>query len=203
MAFIYSLADTWNDGATTFTGIGLDVTDTASSSSSLLMDLQVGGASKFSVDKSGNIAFPQDGVTIYPESGSKLRLGNTSNKTSFEWQHLTGVRVAAGTYFAWDSSSNLGGLPNLAVALFADAANTLAQRNSTNAQTFNLYNTYTDGSNYERGFMKWNSNVLEIGTEAAGTGTARALHISGLPTSDPAISGLLWNDAGTVKVSAG
>jgi len=48
----------------------------------------------------------------------------------------------------------------------------LAQRNSTNAQTFNIYNTYTDGSNYERGFLKWNSNELLIGTEALGTGTA-------------------------------
>lgn len=53
----------------------------------------------------------------------------------------------------------------------------LAQRNSTNAQTFNIYNTYTDGSNYERGFLKWNSNVLEIGTEKLGTGTQRNVKI--------------------------
>lgn len=26
---------------------------------------------------------------------------------------------------------------------------------------------------------------------------------SGLPTSDPAVAGSLWNDAGTVKISAG
>ena len=53
MAFIYDLADTWNDAGTTFTAIKMDVTDTASASGSLLMDLQVGGASKFSVDKNG------------------------------------------------------------------------------------------------------------------------------------------------------
>lgn len=58
--------------------------------------------------------------------------------------------------------------------------NTLEQRNSTNAQTFNLYNTYTDASNYERGFLKWNSNVLEIGTGAAGTGTQRQMAISSI-----------------------
>jgi hypothetical protein len=58
-----------------------------------------------------------------------------------------------------------------------DAANTFAQRNATNAQTFRLYNTFTDASNYERGFFRWASNVLEIGTEAAGTGTGRTIDI--------------------------
>jgi hypothetical protein len=56
------------------------------------------------------------------------------------------------------------------VRLIRDAAQTLAQRNGTNPQTFRLYNTYTDGSNYERGFFRYNTNVLEIGHEAAGTG---------------------------------
>jgi len=55
--------------------------------------------------------------------------------------------------------------------------NLLEQRNSTSAQTFRLYNTFTDSSNYERGFIRWNSNVLEIGTEVAGTGTARNLRV--------------------------
>ena len=36
------------------------------------------------------------------------------------------------------------------VILARDAANALALRNSTAAQQFNLYNTYTDASNYER-----------------------------------------------------
>lgn len=52
---IYSLVDTWNAGATTFTGIGLNVTDTASAAASLLIDLQVGGSSKFNVTKGGVI----------------------------------------------------------------------------------------------------------------------------------------------------
>jgi hypothetical protein len=62
------------------------------------------------------------------------------------------------------------------VALLWDAANTLAMRRSTNAQTFNIYNTYTTTTNYERGFLKWNTNVLQIGTEkGSGGGTARDL----------------------------
>jgi len=57
--------------------------------------------------------------------------------------------------------------------------NLLEQRNSTAAQTLRLYNTFTDTSNYERGFFRWNTNVLEIGAEAAGTGTIRGLKFSG------------------------
>lgn len=59
--------------------------------------------------------------------------------------------------------------------LNVDAANTLAQRNGTSAQTFHLYNTFTDASNYERGVLKWDTNVLKLGAEAAGSGTTRAV----------------------------
>ena len=50
-----SVTGTWSAAGVTFTGIKSNVTDTASASGSKLLDLQVGGSSKFSVDKSGNI----------------------------------------------------------------------------------------------------------------------------------------------------
>jgi hypothetical protein len=53
------------------------------------------------------------------------------------------------------------------------AADTIDQRRSTNAQTFRVYNTFTDASNYERAAISWATNVLTIGTEAAGTGSGR------------------------------
>lgn len=63
--------------------------------------------------------------------------------------------------------------------LARDAANTLAMRNSTAAQTFNIYNTYTDASNYERGAIFWTANQFKIDTQAAGTGTTtRSLVLS-------------------------
>jgi hypothetical protein len=52
-------------------------------------------------------------------------------------------------------------------------ANTVHQRNSTTGQTFQIYNTYTDASNYERLALTWGSNIITIGPEAAGTGTLR------------------------------
>lgn len=61
------------------------------------------------------------------------------------------------------------------VVLARDAANTLAQRNGTNAQIFRVYNTYTNGSNYELGTVGWSGNVFLVGTDSAGTGSNRAL----------------------------
>jgi len=50
-------------------------------------------------------------------------------------------------------------------------------RNGTNSRHINLYETYTDSSNYERSFFKHASSFLEIGTEALGTGTASGLKL--------------------------
>lgn len=50
---LFDLSQTWNAGGVTFTGWKLNITDTASASASLLMDLQVGGSSKFSIRKDG------------------------------------------------------------------------------------------------------------------------------------------------------
>lgn len=52
-AYVYNMVDTWNAGATTFTAVKMNVTDTASAAGSLLMDLQVGGVSRFNVNKNG------------------------------------------------------------------------------------------------------------------------------------------------------
>jgi hypothetical protein len=166
MADIFDLSDVWNDGATTFTGIGLDVTDTASASGSLLMDLQVGGNSKFKVAKNGDVT---SGTRIRSLSND-LILGNTSGDVL----RLNGTQVRVGGSLTFGANATAG--PD--IELYRDAIDTLAQRRSTNPQAFRVYNSYTDGSNYERGVVAWDTNVLKIGTEAAGTGSARDLRIS-------------------------
>jgi hypothetical protein len=55
---ISNLTTTWNNVSTTFTGIKLNVTDAASTAGSLLIDLQVGGASQFNVSKAGAVTLP-------------------------------------------------------------------------------------------------------------------------------------------------
>lgn len=91
------------------------------------------------------------------------------------------------------------------------SSDVLAMRNGVTGQTFLLYNTYTDPSNYERGFMRWSGNVLQIGTQAAGTGTLREmklmldgyspgyLTISGDPVLSGASSASLISTAGAAK----
>lgn len=84
---------------------------------------------------------------------------------------------------------------NLDTVLTRDgAAGVLAQRNTTQAQEFRVYNTFTDTSNYERGFVRWASNVFEIGTAGLGTGGQRNLRfITGAATS------ILFAPAGTTQ----
>lgn len=79
------------------------------------------------------------------------------------------------------------------VFLFREATGVFAQRNSTNAQALRVYNTYTNSSNYERGIFDWagSPGVLQIGTQHAGTGTAKSVQIvtSGTPRIDIAAAG--------------
>jgi hypothetical protein len=127
----------------------------------LLIDLQLGGSSRFSVDKTGSIV-SNYGINIGGTSASSPLLVSST------------FYLATSTVVQWGTGAN-----RLAsdLAILKEAANVLAQRNGTSAQTFRLYNTFTDASNYERGFFRWASNVLEIGTEAAGTGTQRTIDI--------------------------
>jgi hypothetical protein len=171
---------TWNDGAVAFTALKLNVTDTASDASSLLMDLQVGGSRKFGIYKNGTIQLND----TYSNGGHRIVSDNTGFAFTNAYQAKFGI--SGGFNFFW-TYLKLGFTPtntSLATAgnatdliLERDAADTLAQRRSTNPQTFRIYNTYTDASNYERASLKWDSNLFKIGTESLGTGTARDVAI--------------------------
>lgn len=52
---MFNGTQTWNNGAVTFTGIKANITNTASAAASMLMDLQVGGTSLFSVAPTGGV----------------------------------------------------------------------------------------------------------------------------------------------------
>ena len=198
---VLDLSQSWGNNLITFTGIKFNVTDTASAAGSLLMDLQVGGVSKFKVDKIGN-------VTI----GGNLTLGgyidfliinNSINLSGSQYFGLggSGSIINANGSFGWGSSSFVNANTARDLALYRDLANTLAQRNGVNAQTSRLYGTYTDASNYRRLTNTMSAaGVAEIKPEGAGTGaTGNVLYISGLPTSNPG-PGILWNNGGVVNV---
>jgi hypothetical protein len=155
-----NFSQTWNASGTTFTALRVNATETAAAAGSLLIDLQRGGTSQFIVRR--------DGVT----AGSLFAIGtNTLGNTLYNG----GVMMTSGSELAW--ANNASSVYNtLDVRLARDAAHTLALRRTTNAQTFNIYNTFTSDTNHERGFLKWSSNVFQIGTEkGSGGGTARNL----------------------------
>lgn len=280
MADIFAMVDTWNNVATTFTAISMNVTDTASHANSLLMQLLVGSANRFALYKDGNqwnsgLMFGIGGsrgfvsglyaeafdVSIYSEANQRTSAHVNSKKiATFTLQNGGNIRFRATGGIAWTASSDPAVFPN-DLFLGRDAAGVLAQRNGVNPQAFRIYNTYTDAANYEFGGLSWASNELRLTAEAAGTGTrrnvgmyynpgdvgsgakfvaagttavvfgryinigknasaglisiddngltfngvgnAQPIKIKGLPTADPAVLNQLWNDGGTIKISAG
>lgn len=99
--------------------------------------------------------------------------------------------MQSGVSFGWEPGGLFGASADLILA--RDAANTLAQRNGTNAQGFNIYNTFTDASNYERLAVGFASNVAVIGPSAAGTGSNRSMRFQ----VNGAVPTILFNIAGT------
>jgi hypothetical protein len=165
MAYIYNLSDAWNDAGVTFTAIKMNVLDTASNAASLLMDLQTGGVSFFRVQKNGLVEAGRFGVTgqngmqFNPATG-QLSLSRSADGGTVIALNAPSNNISAGSFILGSDT----------ILVRDGAANTLALRNGTNAQTFRAYNTFTDASNYERGYVRYASNVLQIGHEGAGTG---------------------------------
>ena len=137
---------TWNTTGNP-TALKVNVTNTASGLSAKLIDLQVGGSTKFNVDKNGvmhangiehylqgyvmfGLAGSACPVMVYSGSGGIIRVGNTG-QIGF-MPNSDSYNTANDTIFTRDS------------------AGVFAQRNSTNAQEYRLYGTYTSATAYQR-----------------------------------------------------
>lgn len=178
--YIYDMTDTWNDGATTFTAVKMNVTDTASNASSLLMDLQVGGASKFKVTKTniivptvsnstqasiGNTASANSG--FYTSDGSDwgyTRAGAAMWQSGFEY-----FRLAQNSNFGWGTSVTSAndtiltrrGTANLRFGA-ADAAAPVAQTLSVQSVVAGTTNTA-------------GTNLTITGSQGTGTGAGGSI----------------------------
>jgi hypothetical protein len=123
-------------------------------------------------------------------SGTSLILGNTA---SHVWAISIGPGAAnafvapinasgggGGTLTAGSSSTSGFGAGQLLMSdgsKLQPASGVATERNGVSANALRVYNTYTDASNGEWGALDWQTtpNVLTIGTQANGTGTARNL----------------------------
>ncbi len=180
---LVDLAGTWNTTGTP-TALKINITDTASNSASKLLDLQVGGTSKFNVKKNGTAVFGPtrfvaqniwetiDGMTFAYNSGTdRLVFGvGTQHVAYFGTPHGGSMVLKSGGAVGFsDQSSNLSNAL-IDAGFFRDAADVIAMRRTTNPQAFRLYETYTDSSNYERASLSCSSDTVTLAAETAGTG---------------------------------
>jgi hypothetical protein len=203
---VLNLAQTWNTSGNA-TALKLNVTNTASGGSSLLMDLQVGGVSTFNAKKDGSFGSPSGffvntfGVVTgiagcFVNNTETVRLLSTTSSQSLLLANGLGLSSNGSV------SSNFSD-----VKLFADAANTLALRNGTAAQALNIYNTYTSSTSFERYSVDWitTANLAIVGPNKGSVGgTQRVQRLSyledgGAGSTVPLLGSTCPAASGTVK----
>jgi hypothetical protein len=116
------------------------------------------------------------------EIGTNAGIG--PNRSYHSWKNNI-YTLGATSIIGWSASTTM---PDNATTqdtvLARDAADTLAQRRTTNPQTFRIYNTYTSATNFERLNLRWASNELIIDAEAGGAGgTLRGIKLGSASTS--------------------
>lgn len=97
---------------------------------------------------------------------------NNGGGTQFEVNGNTAVSIQTGMPLVW----GIGVLDSTSPILIGESPAQVSIRNTSSA--LNVYNAYTNSSNYERAYFRWASNVFTIGTEKAGTGSDRNIVIS-------------------------
>jgi hypothetical protein len=184
-----ALTQTWTNAATTYTGLQVNVTDTASAAASLLMDLRVGGSSKMEVSKSGNIRVKSTSADGGPlghamgfDIGGSVWGFSNGGANSFRFGTLNNayLYVTSAKQWRFAGTTNIGwspGTPDGAADLLLvrdGASGTLAQRNGNAAQESRIYGTYANsGADYRRLALKMSTaGVAQIVAEGAGTGAA-------------------------------
>jgi hypothetical protein len=156
--------------STSGTGFGVNA---ASGFVGNLLDLQVNGSALGRVTSGGkflsasSIAYAATGADTtgigFRGSVGVLYAVNTAVA---EFTNVE-IRLLTTGLFSW-GSSGAGSASDLAIT--RDAADILAQRRTTNAQTFRVYGTFTDASNYVRAALSSTSTAVTLAAETAGTG---------------------------------
>jgi len=134
MAFIYDLTDTWNNAGTSFNGIKLNVTDTASAAGSKLVDVQIGGVSKFTVGKTGTVT--ATGIIQSTTGGFRFPDGTTQTTASVGGAGTVTSVTGTGTV----SGLTLTGSITTSGSLTLGGTLSLTSGNVTTALGFTPYN---------------------------------------------------------------
>ena len=185
---LMDLSQTWNTTGNP-TAIKLNVTNTASGSSSNLMDLQVGGVSQFKVDKTGTLYSPSnpswylgsgisDSFGFYTGGGwgsgstMTLYLGSPGYKDHYVQTSYSGLDTLYG-YNGWQISSNSG----------------IGFQVANSTKTVNvLWNTVFSGTSNTGSAA---TSLLDLSTTWNTTGAPTAIKLNVTNTASGASSNLL------------
>jgi hypothetical protein len=129
--------------------------------------------------------------TITPAAGSSaLIASNVTHTTSAPFLDLTQTWNASGVAFSALKLSVTNTAAAAASTLLDLSVGGTSQFHVTPAKQIRLFNSRSDASNYECGVLDWttNTNALTIGTQKAGTGTARRVRLNSAENIDYYIS---------------
>ncbi len=188
---VISVSQTWNAAGVAFVGTYTQITNTASAAGSYVDRVDVGGTRVFSLDTSGNIQCASIGPRTYARFAVSGALGVDLSGGGYLTASIgDGLFLRANVPFGWSNSNSTSNATG-DLFLYRDAAATLAQRNGTNAQTFRVYRSYTDASNYSRWTVKWNTSTAILHAEGAGTGTDGSVAFNDAALATDATRGFL------------
>jgi hypothetical protein len=166
---VLNLSQTWNDAAVTFTGLKLNVTDTASAAGSNLLDLQVGGTSRVRVSKSGSLFLNNSTMGISAATDRIIFGGNSQFAVR---ANTFGATLRENAFFGWTNSFDASagtvdlGLTRRAAANlrlgFSDAAAPVAQTLSVQSVVAGTSNTA-------------GANLTIAGSQGTGTGAGGSI----------------------------
>jgi hypothetical protein len=197
---VLNMTQTWVTAGTTYTGIKLNVTNTASAVASLLMDLQTGSTSQFKVSSTGSI-----------NSGPSMQLGSgAAGLTGWVWgNHSAG--------FAGQWSTAVGSLNNTNYTIASDLSNTYFSGSTTcnfaisGAVKIALTTTQFDLLSSVR--LSWNSGdtilirggaaaTLQQGAADAAAPVAQTLQVQSVSAGTSNTAGAGWTFAGSKGTGA-
>ncbi len=173
---------TWSAGGVTFTNFKSDVTDSASASASLLMDLRVGGSSRFKVRKDGALFFGD--FSIVNDGSGEAAFRNFAGSSL--------INVRASRFWAGRADGSLH-------ADVGQAGEGVFSASSAGGYCFSS----TANSNGARDVCAERSeaNVLKLTNGSTGGGTLRVGDPGAKPTCNSSRRGMIWLEEGAAGVA--
>lgn len=207
---IFNMADTWNNVATTYTAIKMNVTDTASASGSLLLDLQVGGASRFRIRKDGSLFLNSTTGRLYQYGGAaRWVFTDQGSNANCIWIQTTDAPFALGlastVNLTWTSSTDVAASPTLFLRRRADANLQLGAADAASpvAQTLGVQSVVAGTTNTA------GADFTIAGSQGTGTGAGGSIIFKVAPagssgTAQNALAtALTINSAGRAQMLTG